>query len=271
MRTQPEKNRKGVYMKYEKILILGVLVPLLSGCVQLYETPLLPLEPVVKESNSVTLGLRGFGLTTREIVGNSIGFSSANVSGSSYNANTGLTTFNGTGSATTSSLNFGDKTSEAVFLFARNELEENGFYLQANNPDYILEGRLGGPYTKFGCWNFWLEAPFVLGTIFTYYSLPSEGWCELRIYDGTGHFVKSYQAEELRLYRQLGFPYFAVFNQEALSPFARRRVVYSAVNSCLNQFFSDVKNGRIQKQKSLDVKQSNQSSPIAIKVKGSAL
>jgi len=236
-------------MKHKGFLACGLLVLFLSGCVRLYETPLRPLEPVVTESNSVTLGLRGFGLTTREIVGNSIGFSSANVSGSAYNANTGLTTFNAYGSGTTSSLNFGDKTSEAVFVFTRNELEERGFYLQANNPDFILEGRLGGPYTKFGCWNFWLETPFVLGTIFTYYSLPSEGWCELRVYDGTGRFMKSYHAEELRLYRQIGFPYFAVFNAEAMSPFARRRVIYSAVNGCLNQFFSDLKQGKIELRK----------------------
>lgn len=230
-------------MKLKGLLILGVLVPFLSGCVRLYETPLVPLEPVAKESKSVTLGLRGFGLTTREIVGSSMGFSSANVSGSAYNANTGFTTFNAYGSGTTSSLQFGDKTSEAAFLFARNELEENGFFLQANNPNFILEGNLGGPYTKFGCWNFWLEAPFVLGTIFTYYSLPSEGWCELRVYDSTGRFIKSYYAEELRLYRQIGIPYFSVFNEEALSPFARSRVVYSAVNNCLNQFFEDLQKG----------------------------
>jgi hypothetical protein len=230
-------------MKYKDLLVVGLLVPVLSGCVRLYETPLLPLKPAVEESKAVTLGLRGFGLTTREIVGSSLSVSSANVSGSAYNANRGLTTFNAYGSGTTSSLQFGDKTSEAAFLFARNELEENGFFLQANNPDFILEGNLGGPYTKFGCWNFWLEAPFVLGTIFTYYSLPSEGWCELRVYDSTGRFIKSYQAEELRLYRQIGIPYFAVFNDEAMSPFARRRVVYYAVNKLLNQFFEDLQKG----------------------------
>ncbi len=232
-------------MNHKGLLIFGLLLPLLSGCVRLYETPLLPLEPAVKDSKNVTLGLRGFGLTTREVVGSSIGFSSANVSGSAYNANIGLTTFNGTGSATTSSLNFGDRTSEAAFLYLRNELEERGFYLQANSPDYILEGRIGGPYTKFNH-NFWLEAPFVVGSIFIYYSLPSEGWCELRVYDSTGHFVKSYASEELRIYRSLGLPFQMYGLAEAWSPFARRRVVYSAINNCMNQFFADLQQGNIK-------------------------
>jgi hypothetical protein len=240
-------------MKCKVLVECGLLVSLLSGCVRLYETPLVPLEPAVVQSKDVKIGLRGFGLTTREIVGSSVNFSSANVSGSAYNANTGFTTYNGYGSGTTSSLQFGDETSEAVFIFTRNELEDRGFYLQANNPDYVLEGRLGGPYTKFACWNFWLEAPFVLGSIFTYYSLPSEGWCELRVYDGTGRFIKSYNAEQLRLYRQLGFPYFAVFNDEAMSPFARRRVVYSAVNDCINQFFKDVQQGVIKPTQTAEV------------------
>jgi hypothetical protein len=235
-------------MKFEGLFLIGVAA-LLSGCVKIYETPLVPLKPALEDSKSVTLGLRGFGMTTREIVGNSIGFSSANVSGTAYNANTGFTTYNAYGSGTTSSLHFGDKTSEAAFIFTRNELENRGFHLQANSPDFILEGRLGGPYTKFKCWNFWLEAPFVLGTIFTYYSLPSEGWCDIRVYDNEGRFLKSYYAEELRLYRQIGFPYFAVFNDEAMSPFARRRVVYSAVNNCLNQFFADLETGGLARRK----------------------
>lgn len=231
-------------MKCKGLLILGLLLPLLSGCVRLYETPLRPLNKSQIPADSVSVRLRGFGMTTREVVGSSVGFSSATASGTAYNYQTGnMVGYNAYGSGTSSSLQFGDKQSEDVFMFTRNELEERGFYLQANNPDFILEGQLGGPYTKFGCWNFWLEAPFVLGTIFTYYSLPSEGWCDLRVYDSSGRFIKSYHAEELRLYRQIGIPYFAVFNDEALSPFARRRVVYSAVNNCLNQFFEDLQNG----------------------------
>ncbi|MEI8205252.1 MAG: hypothetical protein WCG03_00075 [Kiritimatiellales bacterium] len=226
--------------------IFVVLFPFLTGCVRLYETPLLPLNKSQIPSDSVTVRLSGFGMITREVVGSSIGFSSATASGTAYNYKTGnMVGYNASGSGTSSSLQFGDKQSEDVFMFTRNELECAGLYLQAQYPDFVLEGTLGGPYTKFNH-NFWLEAPFVIGTIFTYYSLPSEGWCDLRVYDSSGRFLKSYHAEELRLYRQIGIPYFSVFNKEAMSPFARRRVIYSAVNNCLNQFFTDLQQGKIK-------------------------
>lgn len=233
-------------MKLKGFLILGVLVPFLFGCVRLYETPLLPLDSSVKPSATVNLRLSGFSLETREIVGSSMGFASATASGTAYNYQTGSTVnFNAYGSGTSSSLQFGDKTSEAVYLFLRDELENKGFYMQSERPDFILEGRVGGPYTKFNH-NFWLEAPFVIGTLFIYYSLPSEGWCELRVYDSTRRFLKSYNSKELRLYRSLGIPFQQFGLDEALSPFARRRVVYSAANDCLNQFFEDVQKAELK-------------------------
>lgn len=228
-------------MKYFLLMIAGVCLFLLNGCVTVCETESPALT--AKFSPETRLRLEGFQLMIWQATQRHVGHSSAAV----YDYRTNSWT---TGSGSYSGTTYDHVPDEQFSSVVTDIFELSGANIRTDTPDLTIEGRIGGGHYIWSSPAMWYrDVPIFIVTLCTFgmaISSERENDVRLIVYGKNGRRLKEYYASAKYHAAVIGFPFASFANEKIYDAYEDRMATKFALIQCVNAFIQDWNNGFFQ-------------------------
>ena len=225
-------------MKYISLLIAGVCLFLLNGCVTVCETESPALT--AKFSPETRLRLEGFQLMIWQATQRHVGHSSATV----YDYRTNSWT---TGSGSYSGTTYDRVQDEKFSSIVTDVFELSGANIRTDAPDLTIEGRIGDGHYIWSSPAMWYrDVPIFIVTLCTFgmaISSERENDVRLIVYGKDGRRLKEYYTAARHHAAVIGFPIAAFANEKIHDAYGDRMAAKFALIQCVNAFVQDYNNG----------------------------